>query len=58
MFVIQHQRKPTLAPFGPFATFDEALQWLKEARRLWDLRDARWEVVQLQEPFNVTNEAA
>ena len=54
MYVIQHLRKPTLAPFGPFATFAEALEWLKEAR-IPDIHE-QYQVVELQKPFNVTNE--
>ena len=54
MFVIQHQRKPTLAPFGPFRTFREALQWLQEARSP-DLRE-HWQVIELRQPFTVANE--
>jgi len=62
MYVIQHQRRPTLAPFGPFATKDEATQWLADARshfapRNPDLREPEWQVVGLRPPFEVAKAA-
>lgn len=65
MFVIQHQRRPTLAPFGPFVTKDEAAQWLRDVRSVPlhltricpGLHDPEWQVVRLRPPFEVAKVA-
>jgi hypothetical protein len=63
MYVIQHQRRPTMAPFGPFATKDEAAQWLKNARALPPhltlntLYEPEWQVVGLRPPAEVAKVA-
>jgi hypothetical protein len=59
MYVIQHQRRPTMTPFGPFPTRDGATQWLKHARALpphltlCTLYEPEWQVVELRPPAEV-----